>query len=139
MGLKTLSASLIAAILATSCSHNTTKTVDYLEPNRFMGAWYVQAGRFTFMEKNVYNAVEKYTWNEKENRIDVDFQFNQGASNGPIKKIPQKAWIENKQTNATWSVSPFWPLKFGYLVIALDKNYEWTAIGVAIQILKESE
>jgi apolipoprotein D and lipocalin family protein len=26
--------------------------------------------------------------------------------------------------------TPLWPLKFDYLVIALDPDYQWTAIGV---------
>jgi len=115
------------------CSQKYMKTVNHIDRDRFMGKWYVQAGRFSFLEKDVYNSIEIYTWNEANNRIDIDFSFNQGSLTGPLKKIPQKAWIENKKTNATWSVSPFWPLKFSYLVIALDPEYRWTAIGVPNQ------
>ena len=95
-----------------------------------MGDWYVMAGRFTFLEKGAYNAVESYKWNQKKQRIDIKFRMNQGSPTGPVKKIPQKAWITNEQTNATWKVQPWWPLKFSYLVIALDPDYQWTAIGV---------
>lgn len=106
------------------------KTVSYVDRDRFMGNWYVQAGRFTALEKNVFNSVERYSWNSKNNRIDIDFSYNKGSLDGPKKSIPQKAWIVDTNTNATWKVSPFWPIKFDYLVIALDENYEWTAIGV---------
>ncbi|MBY0555335.1 lipocalin family protein [bacterium] len=98
-----------------------------------MGNWYVLAGRFTFLEKNVHNGLEKYTWNEKENRIDIDFTYNQGSLTGNQKSLPQKGWIENKETNAHWKVSPLWPFKFDYLVIELAADYSWTAIGVPSQ------
>lgn len=109
------------------------KTVEQVKIDKFMGNWYVLAGRFTFLEKDVHNGLERYTWNQKENRIDVDFTYNQGSFTGPKKSIPQKAWIFNQETNAHWKVSPLWPLKFNYLVVALDKDYRWTAIGVPDQ------
>ena len=109
------------------------KTVDHVEINQFMGSWYVLAGRFTFLEKEVHNAVEKYTWNEQDQRIDVDFTYNRGSLTGPLKSIPQKAWVYDPKTNAHWKVSPLWPLKLDYLIVALDKNYQWTAIGVPNQ------
>lgn len=108
-------------------------TVESVDINQFMGSWYVLAGRFTFLEKEVHNGVEKYTWNKEKDRIDVDFTYNKGGLNGPQKSIPQKAWIYNQSTKAHWKVSPLWPFKFDYLVVALDKNYQWTAIGVPDQ------
>ena len=116
------------------CSTNKfKKTVDYVDRNRFMGTWYVQAGRFTMFEKGVHNGVEEYTWNEKEERIDISFTYNKDSLTGELKSVPQKGWIYNTKTNAHWKVSPFWPLKFHFLVIALGENYEWTAIGVPDQ------
>ena len=125
---------LIGFLVLTSAACSTTeermKTVEKVEIEKFMGDWYVIAGRFTFLEVDVHNGIEKYTWNEVEKRIDVDFTYNKGAFTGPKKSIPQKAWIYNPETNAHWKVSPLWPFKFDYLVVALDENYRWTAIGV---------
>ncbi|MGZ3691285.1 MAG: lipocalin family protein, partial [Pseudobdellovibrio sp.] len=109
------------------------KTVDKVETEKFMGSWYVLAGRFTFLEVDVHNGLEKYSWNAEENRIDVDFTYNQGSFSGPKKSIPQKAWIFNNETNAHWKVSPLWPFKFDYLIVEMDKDYKWTAIGVPDQ------
>jgi apolipoprotein D and lipocalin family protein len=39
----------------------------------------------------------------------------------------------NKKTNAHWKVSPFWPLKFDYLVIEMDSEKSWVVIGVPNQ------
>jgi apolipoprotein D and lipocalin family protein len=106
------------------------KTVDHVDIPKFMGTWYVWAGRTTFLEKGAHNSIEIYTWNEKKERIDIDFKFRKDSFDGPVKEIPQKAWIYNNETNAHWKVQPFWPLKLDYLVIALSPDYEWTAIGV---------
>lgn len=117
--------------MITSCaSKNYSRTTSAVDLERFMGKWYVIAGRLTFMEKGAHNAVEVYRWNTKEKRIDVDFTFRKDAFTGPLKSIPQKAWIENTNTNAHWKVSPFWPLKFNYLIIDLAPDYAWTVIGV---------
>lgn len=122
---------MMMTIVGTSCSTSQyLKTVDYIDIPKFMGTWYVWAGKFTFLEKDVYNSVEIYTWNAEKNRIDIDFSFNKGSLTGPLKKIPQKATIYNSKSNAHWKVSPFWPLKFDYLVIAHDPAYQWTVIGV---------
>jgi len=125
---------LVATLSSISCSNSPyTKTVDHVDLKRFSKKWYVIAGRFTFLEKGAHNAVEEYTFNQKEQKIDINFYFNKDSFDGTLKKIPQKAWIENQETNAYWKVSPFWPLKFDYLVIALAEDYSWTAIGVPSQ------
>jgi apolipoprotein D and lipocalin family protein len=117
--------------LNTGCaSMKHTYTVDNVDISKFMGKWYVIAGRFTFLENGAHNAVEEYSWNKKKNRIDVNFFFNQDKFDGKKRSYPQKAWIKNKNTNAHWKVQPIWPLKFDYHVIALDEDYAWTAIGV---------
>lgn len=122
---------LLAAIMIilSGCSAKYDKTVGKVDREKFMGDWYVMAGRFTALETDVYNSIETYIWNEKENRIDVDFRYNKGGFDGPLKKHPQKAWIVSED-NSRWKVQPFWPLKFDYLIIGLDPDYRWTAIGV---------
>ncbi len=47
------------------------KTAEKAEINKFMGEWYVLAGRFTFLEKDVHNGLETYSWNQEKERIDV--------------------------------------------------------------------
>ena len=106
------------------------KTVESVEINKFMGDWYVLAGRFTFLEKDVHNGLERYTFNKEKDQIDVDFTYNKGAFDGPKKSLPQTAWIFDHVSNSHWKVSPLWPFKFDYLIVALDTNYRWTAIGI---------
>jgi apolipoprotein D and lipocalin family protein len=124
----------IMALICTGCSTTQySKTVLRVDLERFMKKWYVIAGRLTFLEKGAHNAVEEYKWNSEEKRIDIKFYFNKDSFDGKVKNIPQKAWVENKESNAHWKISPFWPLKFDYFVIALADDYSWTAIGVPNQ------
>ena len=95
-----------------------------------MGTWFVIANIPTFVEKDAHNAIETYTWNEKEKRVDIDFRFNAGAFDGALKKYPQKGFIYNKESNAEWRIRPIWPLSFTYLVIDLAADYSYTVIGV---------
>jgi len=114
-----------------STSHSSpAKTVDYVDINRFMGKWYVIANIPTFIEKGAYNAIETYTWNDEEDRIDVDFKFNLDSFDGKEKSYPQKAFIYNKKTYAEWRIQPFWPLKFAYLITDLAPDYSYTVIAV---------
>ena len=124
-----------AALITTlfSCSTKdlpAVKTADKVDIQRFMGKWYVIANIPTFIEKNAHNATETYTWNEKENRIDVDFEFNKDKPDGEKKSYPQKAFIYNKETNAEWRIQFFWPLKFAYLIMDVAPDYSYTVIGV---------
>lgn len=121
---------IMISILSSCSTSNYSKTVQKVDLDRFMKKWYVIAGRLTFLEKGAHNAVEEYKFSKKEQQIDINFYFNQDSFDGKIKNIPQKGWVENKDSNAHWKISPFWPLKFDYLVIALAEDYSWTAIGV---------
>ena len=51
---------LIALIPLMGCTSTgeKMKVVDQVEISRFMVPWYVLAGRFTFLEKDVHNALE---------------------------------------------------------------------------------
>lgn len=128
---------ILMAFLTTllSCGHQTkfTHTVEKIDIQSYMGKWYVQAGRFTPFEKDVTNSVEIYTWNEKKERIDIDFSYNKGSFDGKKVEMPQNARIYNKKTNAHWKVSPIWFLQFDFLIIAHAPDNSWTVIGVPDQ------
>jgi apolipoprotein D and lipocalin family protein len=118
---------------STSDSIRNLVTSRPIEIERFMGDWYVLAGRFTFLEVDVHNGIETYSWNKDKKQIDVAFTYNKGSFQGPLKSIPQKAWVYNEVTKSHWKVSPLWPFKFDYLILDIDEHYTWTAIGVPNQ------
>lgn len=117
--------------LILSCSTpKPLKKVDRVDLDKFMGRWFVIANIPTILEEGAHNAVETYTWNEKEQRIDVLFEFNQDSFEGKKKTLTQKAFIYDTQTNAEWRIQLFWPLKFPYYIIDLAPDYSYTVIGV---------
>lgn len=122
---------LISSLFACSTKDlPAVKTADKVDLERFMGKWYVIANIPTFIEKKAHNATETYTWNEKENRIDVDFEFNKESFDGDKKSYPQKAFVYNEKTKAEWRIQFFWPLKFAYLIMSVAPDYSHTVIGV---------
>jgi apolipoprotein D and lipocalin family protein len=124
---------VLMSFLLFSCSATPSrpvKAVDFVDISRFMGKWYVIANIPTFIEKGAHNAVETYTWNSKEDRIDVKFEFKKDSFEGDKKIYYQKAFIHNKTTNSEWRIQMFWPLKFPYLVMDLAEDYSYTVIGV---------
>jgi apolipoprotein D and lipocalin family protein len=74
---------LLMTFLIGCSSVDYNQTITKLDKDRFMKKWYVIAGRFTFLEKGAHNAVEIYSWNAKEDRIDIDFYFNKNSFDGP--------------------------------------------------------
>lgn len=132
----TLKSILLVSLLMfsfTGCTSYPIKTVEHVDLNKFSGKWYVLAGRFTPLETGVNNAIESYKLNPDGENIEISFTYNQDSFDGKVKSIPQKGWVVNKTTNAHWKVSPLWPLRFDYLIVALADDYSWTAIGVPDQ------
>jgi apolipoprotein D and lipocalin family protein len=129
---KIINIALISTLIAACSTKNLpqVKTVENVDIKKFMGKWYVIANIPTFIEKGAYNAIETYTWNEKEDRIDVSFKFNQDSFDGKEKSYPQKAFIYDSKTNAEWRIQPFWPLKLAYLITDLAPDYSYTVVAV---------
>ncbi len=110
------------------------RVVEDVNIERFAGKWYVIANRPTMFETDAYNATETYSLNKQTGKIDVDFRYNQGSFIGPEKTVPQTAWVHDEKTKAHWKISLWWlPFSLDYLIIDLDKSYEWTVIGVPNQ------
>ncbi len=126
---------LIIFIFIINCSSSSEfrSTVPNVDINKFMGKWYVIGSRPTSFEEGAFNAIEIYTYNADKEEINIDFTYNKDSINGPLKSVPQKGYIIDKVNNSYWKVSPFWPLKFDYLIISLEKDYSWTVIGVPDQ------
>lgn len=124
----------LSLLMLSACASNPKIPVaEKVDIQRFMTKWYVLAGRFTPFEKDPYNAVESYTWNSEKNQIDIAFNYRQGSFTGAQRAIPQTGWVQNAFTGSYWKVSPWWPLKFDYLILAVADDYSWTAIGVPDQ------
>jgi apolipoprotein D and lipocalin family protein len=94
-----------------------------------MGDWYVIANIPYFAEKNCVDSVESYARRE-DGDIDNWFTCRKGSFDAPMKRrASARAKVEDKTTNATWSVHFFKIISVKYLILDLDPNYQWVAIG----------
>mmetsp|Transcript_14031 Transcript_14031/g.20412 ORF Transcript_14031/g.20412 Transcript_14031/m.20412 type:complete len:231 (+) Transcript_14031:89-781(+) len=94
----------------------TTAKVDCL---KCMGDWYVQVAIPTPFDKTAHNGLEEYTWNEKKQRVDVKYTFNDGSFTGKQTVVYQKGRVNSKvESGAQWQVKPW--IGFFYLPMWLD-------------------
>lgn len=99
-----------------------------VELERFMGPWYVVAGRFTWLERNAYNGVESYEL-KPDGTIATTYAFRKGGFDGPLKTYYPSGSVFNRENNAEWRMQFLWPFKAAYLILFVDDEYRWTVIG----------
>jgi apolipoprotein D and lipocalin family protein len=123
---------LVAATgLLTGCQtmqYKPLATVDYVDLPRYMGDWYVIANIPTPLEKNAYNAVESYRFNE-DGTIATTFTIRKGGLEGPLKEYHPTGYVQDKQSNAVWGMQFIWPIKADYRIIYLTDDYSQTVVG----------
>lgn len=94
-----------------------------------MGDWRVIANIPYFAEKGCVDSIESYAL-RPDGVIENWFTFRKGSFESPQKTIRAQAIVVNKETNAQWKVRFLGGLVTAdYLVIDLDPDYQWTAIG----------
>ena len=120
----------VAAIVLVGCAAKgpEMKTVDHVDIDRFMGAWYVIANIPTFLEKGAHNAVETYRLND-DGTIATNFTYRKDGFDGKVKEYNPKAFIQDKESNALWGMRFVWPIKADYRIVYLDEDYSMTVIG----------
>ena len=104
------------------------ETVDYVDLDRFMGDWYVIANIPTFLEKEAYNAIERYELND-DGTIATTFTFNKGSFDGKRKEYTPKGFVLDTESNALWGMRFIWPIKADYRIVYLNDDYTQTIIG----------
>ena len=107
---------------------NKLKTVPYVDLEKFMGDWYVIANIPTFLEKNIFNAVEKYTL-DSDGTIQTEFSFNKGGFDGERKSYKPRGFIKDTNSNALWGMQFIWPIKADFRVVYVANDYSYTIIA----------
>lgn len=121
---------VMVACLSGCATSSPPPTVDrVVNIERFMGDWYVIAGKFTWFERGGHNAREQYILRD-DGRIDTVFTFRRGGFDGPEKRFEPVGFIYDHETNAEWRMQFIPPFKSAYLILYLDDDYQYTAIGV---------
>ncbi len=104
------------------------KTMDNVDLPRYMGTWYVIAAIPIFLEKDAYNAIEKYTL-DPDGTVDTIFTFNKGSFDGPAKHYRSRGFVVDKINNSTWKIQFVWPFKAEYLITSLNDDYSQVIVS----------
>jgi len=123
-------ASLLGLLAACGVSPQkvTVPVVSSVDLPRFMGPWYVIGVIPTFIEKDIYNAIESYEL-APDGTIKTTFTFNKGAFDGPAKRMEPKGFVIPDTNNAIWGMQFIWPVKAEYVISHVDANYTETIIA----------
>lgn len=103
-------------------------TVSHVDLQRYSGDWRVIANVPYFAEKGAVDCIETYRL-RKDGNIDNIFTYRKESFTAPQKQVRAIATVVNKETNAEWRVKFFGLLSFPYYIVALDPDYQWTAIA----------
>ena len=129
-----LAALLMIALTATlsACGVSpekvTVPVVEKVDLQRFMGPWYVIGVIPTFIEKDIYNAIETYEL-APDGTIKTTFTFNKGAFDGEAKVMNPKGFVIPGTNNAIWGMQFMWPIKAEYVISHVDADYTETIIA----------
>jgi apolipoprotein D and lipocalin family protein len=122
----------LTAALSSACGVSpqkvTVPVVASVDLPRFMGPWYVIGVIPTFIEKDIYNAIESYEL-APDGTIKTTFTFNKGAFDGPAKQMEPKGFVIPGTNNAIWGMQFVWPIKAEYVISHVDANYTETIIA----------
>lgn len=95
---------------------------------RFMGPWYVIGVIPTFLEKDIYNAMESYEL-DADGTIKTTFTFRKGAFDGPAKRMQPRGFVIDGTNNAVWGMRFVWPIKAEFVISHVDADYTETIIA----------
>jgi apolipoprotein D and lipocalin family protein len=120
---------LFGGLLTACATRAPLQTVPHVDLPRYMGDWHVIANIPYFAENGCVDSIESYAL-RADGRIDNGFQCRKKSFDAPMKrKATAVATVQDTQTNAVWTVHFFKIVSVKYLILDLDPNYQWMAVG----------
>ena len=122
---------LFLILIASGCTSmkEPLRPVPHVDLPRYMGDWYVIANIPYFAEKNCVDSIESYAL-RADGDIDNWFSCRDKSFDAPMKrKANALAVVEDKTSNAVWHVKFFKVISVKYVILDLDPNYQWVAVG----------
>ena len=105
------------------------RTAEFVDLERFAGNWYVIANIPTFIEKDIFNAVEYYAPVDADGRVATTFSFNKGSFDGRFRSYSPTGFVRDDGSNAVWGMQFIWPIKAEYRILYVDPEYGTTIVG----------
>jgi apolipoprotein D and lipocalin family protein len=125
-----MAAAVLAGLLCGCVSVNEPlRPVTQVDLPRYMGDWYVIANIPYFAEKNCFDSIESYAL-RPDGKIDNWFTCRKKSFDAPMKRLVNAvATVKDKTSNAVWSVRFFKIISVDYVIVDLDPDYRWVAVG----------
>jgi apolipoprotein D and lipocalin family protein len=101
---------------------------EYVDIERFMGTWYVQAYTPTFLDRDAHDATESYELSD-DGRILTTYRFRKGGPEGSWKTMRPVGWVHDESSNAEWRMRFFGILTSPYYILFISPDYNETVIG----------
>lgn len=103
-------------------------TVSQLDLDRYMGDWYVIAVIPTWLERDAYDAVERYE-RRPDGRIATTFTYRNGSHEAPLKTMHPVGTVVDRASNAVWTMQFLWPFEADYRIMHIDPDYREVVVG----------
>ena len=105
------------------------KTVDYVDLNKYLGAWYEIASFPQRFQKGCYCTKAVYSL-RSNGKVDVVNSCKKNGPSGKLKVAKGYANVTDKKSNSKLRVTFFWPFFGDYWIIGLDSiNYKWAVVS----------
>ncbi len=122
-------AALVSLSIGCTSMKPPLKPVANVDLPRYMGDWYVIANIPYFAEKDCYDSIESYAL-RPDGKINNWFRCRKGSFDAPMKqKATAVATVEDENSKAVWTVHFFKIIGVKYVILDLDPNYQWVAVG----------
>lgn len=121
-----LSASLF--LLGCGPSRPPLVTVPSVDLKRMEGTWYVITHIPYWLEKGKVATADRYRL-LPDGTMENIYVFRRGSFTAPEEEWHGVAWVHDQTTRAHWKVRFLWPFSLDYLIIDLDPEYRWLAVG----------
>ena len=115
-------------ILMAGTTQAETKTVNFVDLNRYLGTWYEIASIPQIFSKGCTCSKAQYSLRD-DGDLNVINSCNKGSVTGKLKTVEGTAEVVDKKTNAKLKVTFFWPFSGDYWVIGLDADYRYAVVS----------
>lgn len=104
------------------------KTVDHVDPSRYLTTWYKISGNPLFFEKDCVCSRQVLSAGQN-GLVNVYNSCNDKSYDGPLREILGTATNDDPTTNARFTVDFGLPNKGQYWIIGLDANYRYAVVS----------
>ena len=117
-----------ACLLIFGCTKNTPLvTEEHVDPDEFVGEWYVISNIPYFAERNKVGSKTTYLKTGANSYQDI-FESRNGSFNNKIDKLVGSAKSLNEH-NTQWQSIFYWVMRFKFEVLDVDDDYQIALLG----------